>query len=137
MQNTPRHLSPSFSNTQLTPVGPTITDNGLNDAVIRNTELVQKNELLKFKCSNQRRELRRLNQQMYKLRALEAENVLLKMTIDILHDEDLPDTDPAPADPEQDSQVTVLPPPSPRSLQESYDDWDMRTRFSSGGPRHE
>jgi hypothetical protein len=83
---------------------------------------------LKARCTNYRKECRRLNSQIQYVRAIEAENLVLRALLDREDDErKASDTEPAPAMPEDN--------PPNQFPGETYAEWDMRTRFGSGGPR--
>ena len=82
-------------------------------------------ERLKSRCKTYRKETRRLNEQVKYVRSLEAEILVLRTLLE-REDGENADTDPS----------QLVPVPVGEDVKtESYDDWDMRTRFGSGGPR--
>lgn len=98
------------------------------DALIYVSGLEHEVARLKNKCTVYRRECRRLNEQVKHTRSLEAEILVLRLLLDREDDENKVDTDPSQLGPDD-------PALADRGLQETFDEWDMRTRFSSGGPR--
>lgn len=83
------------------------------------------------KNSEQRRELRRLNQSVRYIKALETQVQSLENEVNSLvelldrDDEENNDTDPAPA------PINVV----SQTISQSYEDWDLATRFPSLKPR--
>lgn len=93
-----------------------------------------------LKNTEYRRELRRLNQTVRHVKALEEQNTVLEQEVacltDLLdkEDEENADTDPAPPEfvavsVNQSGGITT------GVMQESYNEWDMRTRYPNLIPR--
>lgn len=99
--------------------------------IITNYSQALENALVKalLKNTEQRRELRRLNQGVRHVKSLEDQVRYLQAEIEVLNelldreDEENSNTDPAPA------------PTESKETSEAYANWDMRTRYPDLKPR--